>query len=161
MPRAKRFEIGAVTIRTVSIGVAFVLMLGVLAAVIEPSFPDYSPRQKVGIALQLFGNVRGELTEQCGQGAFKKNQNLQALPINLIDYQSVVANAVLDVPSESSASLKIAMREIQGVRFWVVPVTAIPAGRELVFEFTCASRKLEWRLAATSIEPKFLPGALR
>lgn len=161
MPRPGRLEIGAITFRTVSGGVFVLLILGVLAAVVEPSFPDYSPRQKVGVAVQLFGNVRGELTEQCGQGVFRKNQNLQALRINLAEYQSVVENAVLEASTESSASLKIALREILGVRFWIVPVTAIPAGREMIFEFTCSSRKLEWRLASTSIEPKFLPGTLR
>lgn len=161
MPRTTHWEGGAITIRAVAIGVAVLLLLGVLAAVIEPSFPDYSPRQKVGVAVQLFGSVRGELTEQCGHEGFKKNQKLEALPIKLIDYQSVVANADLSVPFESSASLKIAMHEIHGMRFWIVPVTAIPAGREMIFEFTCSSKKLEWRLATSSVEPKFLPGALR
>lgn len=129
--------------------------------VIEPAIPDYAPRAQVGVALQVFVNVKGALTEQCEQGVFKKSQNLQALPIKLGDYESVIANAVLDVPSESSASLLLTLREIWGTRFWIVPVTKIAAGRVMRFEFTCLSRKLEWRLATSTLEKKFLPGTLR
>jgi hypothetical protein len=67
----------------------------------------------------------------------------------------------LTINSEGIVAMNVVLDEITHRRFLVVPITAIPAGREMIFGGRCANGKLDWKLLRTTVDEKYLPGTLK
>jgi hypothetical protein len=124
-----------------------------------------SPRAQVSYVKLWASGQRAKLADLCASSKLTAGARFADLLGDAKLYypngNPLLRDAQLSINGEGDVTMNLVLREITHHRFVVVPITAIPAGSEMVFGGRCANRKLEWKLLRTTIDQKYLPiGAL-
>lgn len=148
--------------RLVSV-IVVVLIIGVVIALALPSYADYTPRASVGAVLVVVGNGRANLESSCSDGTFALKQKTTDIGVPESDPKAYIFRAELLRVTPNAVRLRATLTDIYGRPFFGLFLwKVIPQGSFLEFEHTCsAEKKFSSRLAASTVEQKYLPRSLR
>ena len=135
----------------------------VVFAILDASYPDYTPRAKLSEALLIASSYGKELSSGCTPGVVTPAPTLiQSIaaaktPAGSVR-ESVVSAQKLAVDSNENILLEITLNEIRHGNPWSKWFAAIPAGSVLVFEGKCSGpQQFEWRVVKFTGSVKYLP----
>ena len=137
------------------------VILAIVLTLVVPGSPNSSPRSKIAEASLYASGARGHFADLCRSSKIRPGIGLAELEMWPPPQGSPIARAELSDREGREFSLRITLHEVKGAHLGVIPFTAIPEGRELIFSFKCIDRELDWRLSSTTVEAKFLPASLR
>jgi hypothetical protein len=125
-----------------------------------------SPRAQISY-VNLWASGQGaKLADLCASSNLKPGARFADLlgeaKLSYPNGNRLLRNAQLTINGEGDVTMNLVLEEIAQRRFLVVPITAIPAGREMVFGGRCANRSLDWKLLRSTVDKQYLPsGALK
>ena len=139
------------------------LIVGIVVAAALPGYADYTPRASVSAALVFMNNGREALEASCSDGTFALKQKPSDIGLPESEPNSYVYRTELLRVAPNAVRLKATLTDIYGRPFFgLFPWKVIPRGSILEYEFTCsAEKKLSSKLAASTVESKYLPASLR
>jgi hypothetical protein len=143
--------------------IAAIVIVGLLVAMLLPSYADYEPHARVSAAAAFVQGTHGALDAQCSGPASRPDQDAVRAAVSRGDLPGVVARHRVAAGPAGIPLLELELHEIRWGAPWRRWSAAIPAGATLAFEGVCRSaREFEWRLLSRSTVPvEFLPRALR
>ena len=146
--------------------IALLVSLGIAIAAYpeyKAASTGYAARVRVSDALASLGGARAALAAACKDGTFDAKRELGDLGIAESQPNAAVSRAQLTGVPPDVVRVKVTLTPLQGsswfgLRHWVT----IPEGSTLEIEYRCTpDRKVEERLASTTVKAMYLPARFR